>query len=157
MDLRKLQKAYLAEARAVTDLRLHVGALIRTILSEDDGLRLVGRKEKPKRLVIIGIDKTNGLCYGSILVNTRMNPRAGYSDQYLAAQYMLRQADYPDFLDYDSYADCGELFAIPILKLKAGQYFGQLTPDDLSGIFTLLETTPTLSTKQKKRFGIRRR
>lgn len=158
MDLRELQSAYLADQHKVTEERLEIGALIRTVLSEEDGLVFKnGRTEKPKRLVIIGIDKENGVCYGSVLVNTNLNPRANYSEEYLAAQYMLSQENYPEFLDYDSFADCGMLFSIPISKLLAGEYFGKLSEDDLKYLFDILETTETLSTKQKKRYGIKRR
>lgn len=41
-----------------------------------------------------------------------MSPKAAYSDEYMSAQYLIKQDDYPDFLDYDSYVDCGELFAL---------------------------------------------
>ena len=51
-----------------------MGALIRTVLSEADGLTFKdGRKEKPKRLVVIGVDRQTALCFGSVLVNTKMN------------------------------------------------------------------------------------
>lgn len=123
----------------------------------DEGLVLKGRREKPKRLVIVGVDKDTKTCFSSVLVNTKMNPKAQYTDSYLKAQYLLEQANYPEFLKYDSYVDCGELFAIPLSKLLSGEYFGKLTENDLNGIFRILETTDTLTTKEKKRFGIRRR
>ncbi len=158
MDLRQLQADYLANERKVTLEKLCKGALIRTILSDEEGLVFNdGRTEKPKRLIVIGIDKSNAICFGSILVNTNLNPRAEYSMEYLSAQYVLSCEKYPDFLDYDSYVDCGELFSIPISKLLTGEYFGVLLPEDESGIWELLETTDTLTTKEKKRFGIRRR
>lgn len=48
MDLRELQADYLRQQREVTDERIAVGALIRTVLSEADGLTFKdGRKEKP--------------------------------------------------------------------------------------------------------------
>lgn len=56
-----------------------------------------------------------------------------------------------------SYADCGVLFTIPIEKLLKGEYYGRLTEEDQRNLFDVLETTETLSTKQKKRFGIKRR
>lgn len=116
MDLRELQAEYIRQQRQVTDERIAMGALIRTILSESDGLILKeGRTEKPKREV------------------------------------------YPEFLDYDSYVDCGELFSIPIDRLKQGEFFGFLTDEDRNGIFDLLETSDIFSTKQKKRYGIHRR
>lgn len=158
MDLRELQANYLAKEREVTDKRIQQGALILTVLSEEDGMVFKnGRTGKPKRMIIIGVDTANDICYGSVLVNTKMSPKSRFSDEYLSAQYMLSQKDYPEFLDYDSYADCGELFSISIRKLKQGVYFGILKDKDMRGVMDILETTDTLSAKQKKRFGIKRR
>ena len=67
---------------------------------------------------------------------------------------LLHQSDYPEFLKYDSYVDCGMLFSIPLKKLLDGEYFGTLTDIDLQGIFEILKTTETLTNKEKKRFGI---
>ena len=153
MNIEELQ----AEYSTVTPEKLEVGALIETILGEDDGLVLNGRQSKPKKLIIIGVDKEAGTCYGSVLVNTNMNPKANYSEPYLAAQYLIKQENYDNFLRYDSFVDCGEVFSFSIDKLLSGQYYGKLTEEDLQGIFEILETTDTLSTKLKKRFGIRRR
>lgn len=76
MDLRELQDSYLRNERAVTDEKIVPGALILTILSTDDGLVLKNRTSKPKRLIIIGVDRKNNICYGSVLVNTNMNLQA---------------------------------------------------------------------------------
>ena len=158
MELRELQAEYLRQQRQVTDERIAVGALIRTMLSETDGLVFKnGRTEKPKRLVVIGVDHEQALCFGSVLVNTKLNPKAQYSAEYLSAQYELKQENYPEFLDYNSFVDCGELFSIPVERLKQGEFFGFLTDEDRNGIFDLLETSDIFSTKQKKRYGIRRR
>lgn len=118
MDLRELQKAYLDNLRQVTEEKLEIGSLIRTIISVDDGLVFKdGRKQKPKKLVIIGVDKLKKVCYGFVLVNTKMSPKSAYSASFLSAQYLLHQTDYPEFLKYDSYVDCGMLFSIPLEKL----------------------------------------
>ena len=93
----------------------------------------------------------------TVLVNTKINPKAQYSAEYLSAQYLLKCESYPEFLDYDSYVDCGELFSIPIERLKQGEFFGFLNDEDRKEIFNLLETSDIFSTKQKKRYGIRRR
>ena len=155
MDLRELQKAYIDKLRQVTEDKLGIGSLIRTIISIDEGLVFKdGRKQKPKKLVVIGVDKEKRICYGSVLVNTKMSPKSAYSVSYLSAQYLLRQSDYPDFLKYDSFVDCGMLFSIPLEKLLEGEYFGTLTDSDLQGIFGILKTTETLTAKEKKRFGI---
>lgn len=136
MDLRELQKAYLDNLLKVTEEKLEIGSLIRTIISIDEGLVFKdGRNQKPKKLVIIGVDKVKKVCYGSVLVNTKMSPKSAYSASFLSAQYLLHQTDYPEFLKYDSYVDCGMLFSIPLEKLMEGEYFGTLIDSDLQGIF----------------------
>ena len=158
MDLRELQKQYRDESRKVTEDKLTIGALVRTELSAEDGLVFKnGRSSKPKRLVVIGVDKEKALCFGSVLVNTKMSPKSGFSDSYWATQYLLKYEDYPEFLRYDSYVDCGMLFSIPLSKMLNGEFFGTLSENDLQGIFDVLETTETLTNKEKKRFGIKRR
>jgi len=158
MDLRELQAERQRQEREVTDERIVIGALIRTVLSDADGLIFKdGRIEKPKLLVIIGIDRMKAMCYGSVLVNTKLSPKAKYTEEYLSAQYELKYEHYPEFLKYNSYVDCGELFSISIERLKQGEFFGLLRDDDRHGIFEILETSDIFSTKQKKRYGIRRR
>lgn len=155
MDLRELQKTYLDNLRKVTEDKLEIGSLVRTVISIDEGLVFKdGRRQKPKKIVIVGVDKLKKVCYGSVLVNTKMSPKAQYSASFLSAQYLLCQTDYPDFLKYDSFVDCGMLFSIPLDKLLEGKYFGILTDADLNGIFDILRTTETLTAKEKKRFGI---
>lgn len=58
MDLRELQKTYLDNLRKVTEDKLEIGSLVRTVISIEEGLVFKdGRKQKPKKLVIIGVDK----------------------------------------------------------------------------------------------------
>ena len=154
MDFRELQE----ESRVVTDEKIAVGALIIMSLTREEGLVLKpGKTERRKRLIIIGVDKERGLCYGSLLVNTNMNPQSEYSAEYLSAQYLLRrEPHYESFLDYDSFVDCAEVISISYEKLLKGEYHGMLEEDDRKAIFNVLEHTKTLSTSMKKRFGIRR-
>ena len=155
MDLRQLQQEYLDNLRKVTEEKLNIGSLIRTVISIDEGLVFKdAKKQKPKKMVIIGVDSERQICCGSVLVNTKMSPKSAYSESFLATQYLLLQTNYPDFLKYDSYVDCGMLFSIPLKKLLEGEYFGKLTEADLQGIFDILKTTETLTVKEKKRFGI---
>lgn len=52
MDLRELQKSYLDNLRKVTEEKLEIGSLIRTVISIDEGLVFKdGRKQKPKKLL----------------------------------------------------------------------------------------------------------
>lgn len=58
---------------------------------------------------------------------------------------------------YDSYVDCAGIIPCSTEKLLSGEYFGELNDNDRKCIWDILETTDTLTTKQKKRFGIKRR
>ena len=52
MDLRQLQQEYLDNLRKVTEEKLEIGTLIRTVISIDEGLVFKdGRKQKPKKMV----------------------------------------------------------------------------------------------------------
>ena len=52
MDLRELQKSYLDNLRKVTEDKLEIGSLVRTVISIEEGLVFKdGRKQKPKKLV----------------------------------------------------------------------------------------------------------
>lgn len=144
--------------RKVTVTKLEAGAMVETVLGEEDGLTLKpGKTSRNKKLVVVGVDKVDDLCYGSVLINSAMNPRSSYSDAFLSAQYLLKPENYPDFLTHESFVDCAKVFSFPLSKLLNGSYFGVLNEDDRVGIFEILETTDTLSTKEKKRFGIKRR
>lgn len=155
MDLRELQAAYMANYHQVTEEKLCKGALVEVVISEEDGMVFKdGRKEKPKKIIIVGVDTVQMVCYGSVLINTKQSPRAPFSTEHLQAQYLIKREDYPDFLRYDSFVDCGVLWPIPISKLLKGEYYGKLKENDEQKIFAILSTTETLSVKQKKRFGI---
>lgn len=82
-----------------------------------------------------------------------MSPKSAYSASFLSAQYLLHQTDYPEFLKYDSYVDCGMLFSIPLEKLMEGVYFGSLTDSDLQGIF-MFSIQPRLLRTRKKRDSV---
>ena len=73
MDLRELQKSYLDNLRKVTEDKLEIGSLVRTVISIEEGLVFKdGRKQKPKKLVIIGVDKVKKVCYGSVFFPIRV-------------------------------------------------------------------------------------
>ena len=80
MDLRQLQQEYLDNLRKVTEEKLEIGTLIRTVISIDEGLVFKdGRKQKPKKMVIIGVDSERQICYGSVLVKMPEGQVSGIS------------------------------------------------------------------------------
>lgn len=86
-DLRALHEDYIDSLRKVTEEKLQQGALIETVLSEEEGLVFTdGRRENPKKIIVINVDRETRVCYGALLINTRMNLKSGYSDENLAAR-----------------------------------------------------------------------
>lgn len=157
-DLRELQAEYLRDFRTVTKEKLQVGALVRAVLSTNEGLKFKdGRTAKPKKIIIIGKDKNSDTFFGTVLINTKLNPKAEYSDEIMSTQLLLSQQKYVDFLKYDSFVDCGQVFPLSFEILHNGEYYGLLDEEDKTAIFNILETTKTITTKEKKRFNIRRR
>ena len=144
--------------REVTVEKLKPGVLLITTLTPQDGLILKNNKKfRKKRIVVVGVDKNTEKIYGSVLVNTHLSLLSEYSSEHLSAQYELSAENYPSFLEYNSYVDCGELFEIDVDKLLTGEYHGELTESDKDAIWEILETTDTLTTKQKKKYNIKRR
>ncbi len=151
ISLEELQADY----HHVTLDKIVPGALIRTIISTEEGLVFKdSRTEKPKRLIIIGVDRQRQICYGSVLVNTKPNPNVRFSSQFLNTQYIVRRENYIDFLDYDSFADCAQVFSIPMSKILSGEYFGTLNEIDFLAVMDMLRNNKTMTIKEKKRFGI---
>lgn len=157
MDLRILQEEYMREFRAVTREKLCPGALIETNFTDEEIVIKDGRKQKTKKLIIIGYDKDNDTYYGSVFINTKINRKSEFSQEFYASQYLICKENYEDFLRYDSHVDCANIIPCSTEKLLSGEYYGTLNEEDQRNIWEILETTETLTTKQKKRYGIRRR
>ena len=85
MDLRVLQDEFMKEFRKVTREKLLPGALIETNFTDEEIVIKDGRKQKPKKIIIIGYDKDNDTYYGSIFINTKINPKAGSLTKSLPA------------------------------------------------------------------------
>ena len=77
-DLRELQEEYKRQQREVTDERIAVGALIRTILSEADGLTF---KDGRKELAYLKV-RRDIIPHGGRLCRGRLFPRLWDVTQY---------------------------------------------------------------------------
>ena len=74
---------------------------------------------------------------------------------YVNDRHLLRQRLHQH--QPESKVDCASIIPCSSEKLLSGDYYGELNEADHTGVWNLLETTETLTTKQKKRYGIRRR
>lgn len=83
------------EFRKVTREKLLPGALIETNFTDEEIVIKDGRKQKPKpkpkKVIIIGYDKDNDTYYGSVFINTKINPKAEISGEVLASISSSRQ------------------------------------------------------------------
>lgn len=75
MDLRALQDDYMKEFRKVTREKLLPGALIETNFTDEEIVIKDGRKQKPKKVIIIGYDKDMILITGVCSLTPRLIPR----------------------------------------------------------------------------------
>jgi predicted rRNA methylase YqxC with S4 and FtsJ domains len=75
----------------------------------------------------------------------------------ICCQYPVKQSDYPDVLEYNSYIDCSEIFEIGKEKIKKkGIVKGHLTEQDRELIINFLKETEVISVKEKKGMVYRR-
>lgn len=127
------------------------GSIVYVSLDPTDGITVNGGyKSRAKFITIIG-ELPDDYIVGSLLINTRAN----FANEYLeSCQYPLKQSDYPDLLDYQSWLDCSKLWRIPKSKILTGGYCGKILEKDMKYIMQCLVDTPTISKKEKLLFGI---
>ena len=134
---------------------LKVGDIVYLKMDENDGLTLRnGYATRRKYVVIVGKNEKGNLV-GSLIVNSKITPfkRSTVMLQY---QYMLRQSDYPQILNYDSWLDCIELFELDFDKIVSveGEMKGKLTSSDLTNALSLVKRCGFISHNTKKKFGL---
>ena len=160
MKLEEWQEEQQAQHRAATEVteeRLQPGALVVTRIGEPAITTKYGKKDL-KKLIIIGQDKEQGIAYGVVVVNTKkrysIDTNAEYTKDFKKAQLKLREKQYTDFLEYDSYINCAKIVPIPVEDLKAGEYRGNLDKNDHKRIFEKLRRATTISNTAKQRYGL---
>lgn len=145
-----LQKA--TRVKTIEDLK--VGTVIYVELDANDGLVLKdGYKTRLKYVVVAGA-KSNRKEICAVLINSD----ADYSDDpdWKAEQYPLKQSNYSDFLEYDSWMDCTDPKALTVRKLKAKKAVisGSLTVNDMNAVLEKLKNSEFVDGHMKKTFGL---
>jgi len=140
--------------KQITDASFSTGKVLRMSLTEDDGIILKNKAiQRPKYFVVVGQDIENGLI-GSLLINSNVNKNVINTKTLLDCQFPLQKKDY-DFLQYDSYLDCSELFELDKIKiLQKGMEVGELTSKDCMLVMEHLRYSEVISPKLKKRYKI---
>ena len=142
------------EGKQITDDSFSIGKILKMALTEDDGIILKNNAlQRTKYFVVVGHDQDNGLI-GSLLVNSNVNENVINTKILLDCQFPLKKNDY-DFLYYDSYLDCSELFELNKIKiLQNGMEIGELTLRDKMLVTEHLRDSEVISAKMKKRYKI---
>jgi len=140
--------------KQITDASFSTGKVLKMSLTEDDGIILKNKAiQRPKYFVVVGQDIENGLI-GSLLINSNVNKNVINTKTLLDCQFPLQKKDY-DFLQYDSYLDCSELFELDKIKiLQKGMEVGELTSKDCMLVMEHLRYSEVISPKLKKRYKI---
>ncbi len=141
-------------AEKVTDESLSVGTILYMTMDASDGLILKdGYNTRNKFFIIIGFT-SEGNAIGSLLINSNID-KTKLPLEYLSCQYPIKQENYIEVLDYNSYIDCSEIFEFTKERIKInGSVKGHLTSEDLALIIGFLKETETLSIKEKRKYSI---
>lgn len=96
---------------------------------------------------------------GIVFINTEINPKV-FPSRELQNLHVFFSHQNRDYLDHDSYVDCSRIYDKDIKMIQnrliddIERLFGQLSEDDLQIILTKIQSSRTISNKQKLRYGL---
>lgn len=134
---------------------MEIGDIVYVPLDREDGLVLNdGYNSRNKYIVIIGFTP-EGSALGSLLVNSRID-LSKRSQEMLDCQYPVLARNYREFLRYDSWIDCSDIFELSKTKImeRGGRVVSKLVADDRERIFEFLKETDVFDNITKRRFGL---
>ena len=110
--------------------------------------------DRDKYFIVIG--KTNdGSLIGFVLINTSIN--SGLKQELQDLHYPISVSEYP-FLGKNRFICCSELKEITeknfIERYDTNGRFGTLKKDDMKFVIGALKTSPLVTPKQLKKFGL---
>lgn len=135
---------------------IEVGYIYRINLDEKDGITPKGGIDyRPKFFIVIG-SADYGYYVAYILINKSINKNYLYTKELLNCQFPLRVKDYPEILKIDpSYANLAKIREIEKERLlNEATFQGKLTAKDLELVMQALRNSETITTKEKKRYGL---
>lgn len=79
-----------------------------------------------------------------------------YDMDWQAEQYLIRQVDYPEFLEYDSWIDCTDPKELKVSKIKAknAEKKGRLNAVDLANVMRHLKENDFIDQHTRRVYGI---
>lgn len=135
---------------------LHVGDIVYVELDKNDGLVLNGKYVTRLKYVVVAGAKSNAKEVCAVLINTSND----YFDDpdWKSEQYLLRQADYPEILSYDSWLDCTDVKELLVRKIcsKGAEIKGRLNDADLERVMKIINNSDYVPVHIKKVYGIKK-
>jgi hypothetical protein len=154
-SLASLRTEISEEARVKSKDDLHVGDILSLEMDEKDGLKLRGGyKTRDKFVVVIGIN-SKGDAIGALLINSEIDYTKD-TPELKPFQYPMKQARYPEILDYDSWLDCTDLFLLKSRKIvaKKAEFKCRVQDDDFLNVLGLVRDYEGIARHIKVKYGI---
>ena len=133
---------------------LQVGAIVSYDMDRDDGIVPETGYDSRLKYVIVAGAKSNSKEVCAVLINTD-NDFSSAPD-WLAEQYLVRQTDYPEILDHDSWIDCTDPKELLVskIKTKGAEKKGRLNPRDLSNVMRHLKENDFIDARTRRIYRI---
>ena len=113
---------------------------------------------KEKRIVVLGID-TNGDLIGVVFINSDINWKIIRTEELAQLQHFVTKEE-NEYLEWDSYIDCSDLFELPYTKVSTSiqnnpqNVLGTVDANDLKTIKEHVKTSPKIKPKLLKKYRL---
>lgn len=133
---------------------LQVGDIVYYDMDRADGIVPTPGYDSRLKYVIVAGAKSNAKEVCAVLINT--DNGHSLAPDWQAEQYLIRQEDYPEILDHDSWIDCTDPKELKVAKIKAkeAEKKGRLNDDDLANVMKHLKENDFIDAHTRKVYGI---
>lgn len=133
---------------------LQVGDIVYYDMDSADGITLINGYVSRLKYVVIAGAKSNLKEVCAVLINS--DNEHSLAPDWQAEQYLIRQVDYPEILDRDSWIDCTDPKELKVSKIKAkkAEKKGHLNDRDLANVMKHLKENDFIDNHTRKVYGI---
>ena len=133
---------------------LQVGDIVYYDMDRADGIIPKDGYDSRLKYVVVAGSKSNQKEVCAVLINSD-NDFSSAPD-WQAEQYLIRQIDYPEILDHDSWIDCTDPKELKVSKIKAkkAEKMGHLNAHDLQNVMKHLKENDFIDTHTRKVYDI---
>ena len=152
--LRQLQQQMQRDTIVKDAEELQVGDIVYYDMDSADGITLINGYVSRLKYVVIAGAKSNLKEVCAVLINSDNDH--SLAPDWQAEQYLIRQVDYPEILDRDSWIDCTDPKELKVSKIKAkkAEKKGHLNDRDLANVMKHLKDNDFIDNHTRKVYGI---